>query len=86
MKVIQAFAAFSLLGCVALNALAADQAPRNASPLAAACEQDVKALCPEVKSGEGRIGACLKANQEKVSAGCKAAFKSGKRQRHQMQG
>ncbi|MCQ2004252.1 cysteine rich repeat-containing protein [Rhizobium sp. NRK18] len=35
-----------------------------------ACKADIQALCPSVEPGEGRILACLKTQQSKVSAGC----------------
>lgn len=34
------------------------------------CREDVQKLCPEVKPGEGRIIACLKAHQAALSAQC----------------
>ena len=39
--------------------------------MAQACEGDVHTLCSGVQPGQGRIAACLKQNQEKVSAECK---------------
>ena len=35
-----------------------------------ACNADIKALCPTVEPGQGRILACLKAQESKVSSGC----------------
>jgi hypothetical protein len=37
-----------------------------------ACEADVKTYCANVERGEGRIAKCLKENESKVSAECKA--------------
>lgn len=38
-----------------------------------ACDSDIQALCPSVQPGGGRILACLKEHQDKVSAVCKQA-------------
>jgi Cysteine rich repeat len=37
-----------------------------------ACQADVKAYCANVERGEGRLAKCLKENEAKVSAECKA--------------
>ena len=39
-----------------------------------ACKSDIETLCAGIQPGGGRIGECLKANKEKLSAGCKAAM------------
>jgi hypothetical protein len=39
-----------------------------------ACATDVQMLCPSVQPGGGRILACLKEHQDKVSDGCKQAI------------
>jgi hypothetical protein len=58
-------------------ALAADAPDKKAgAPVAAACAQDVKTLCPGVEPGDGRIAACLKEHRRKVSSGCKDAIKA----------
>jgi len=38
-----------------------------------ACQADIVKLCSKVAIGEGRILKCLDENQEKISAGCRAA-------------
>lgn len=81
MSPIKSLVVCSFLACTALSASAADTAPYQKGPVAEACTQDVKTLCPEVKPGEGRIAACLKDNHDKVSAGCKEALKSRHHQR-----
>ena len=43
-----------------------------------ACKGDVEQYCKDVQPGRGRIGQCLKANDAKLSATCKAALQ-GKR-------
>jgi hypothetical protein len=53
------------------------QGTRN-SEVAKACEADVKALCPGVQPGQGRIAQCLRKNQDKVSDGCKAQLKEAR--------
>jgi Cysteine rich repeat len=41
-----------------------------------ACRADVQSLCAGVEPGGGRIAACLKENQAKVSAECKAQIQT----------
>jgi hypothetical protein len=53
-------------------ALAADAVPVS-SPRAA-CKADAAALCSGVQRGGGRIAACLKQNEAKVSPACKDAM------------
>jgi cysteine rich repeat protein len=36
------------------------------------CMDDAKKLCPGMRPGQGRIAACLKAHEQKVSRACKA--------------
>ena len=67
--------ALSVLSFFAMPAFAAET-PRHGGPGGGACKQDVQTFCHDVKPGEGRIAACLKANREKVSGGCKAAVKA----------
>jgi len=57
-------------------------APPSLADLHAACDADIKKLCPGVQPGGGRILACLKQHQESVSDNCKltvvrAAHSSG---------
>jgi Cysteine rich repeat len=65
------------LGAAAQFALA--DVPPPASPpdalseARAACATDIQTLCPSVQPGGGRILACLKEHQDKVSDGCKQA-------------
>jgi hypothetical protein len=35
-----------------------------------ACHEDIDRFCKDVTPGEGRIGACLKANKKKLSKSC----------------
>jgi Cysteine rich repeat len=56
----------------------ADDPPPAPSPQAVndarvACDSDIQTLCPGVQPGGGRILACLKAHQDKVSDVCKKA-------------
>jgi hypothetical protein len=78
-----ALALFTL--CGAAFAVAADSPPGAAAPgggaIAEACRQDVQTLCPGIEPGGGRIMACLKKNQAKVSEGCKAAAKAQRAER-----
>jgi hypothetical protein len=80
MKPIKAIAAFSMLSFFAMSAFAIDAAAQPGSPVAAACKQDVQALCNDVKPGEGRVKECMKSHREQLSAGCKAAIKANHRE------
>lgn len=40
----------------------------------AACEADIRATCPGVQPGGGRILQCMKANPDKISQPCKDAL------------
>lgn len=54
-------------------------APAFAADTAAiqtACRSDFQALCKGTKPGGGRIIACLKAHDSKLSAGCRAALQA----------
>lgn len=54
--------------------------PGSASMGVKACHDDIERFCRRVKPGEGRLGACLKANVKKLSKPClKWAEHGGKR-------
>ena len=61
-----------LILCLASSAALA-QAP---NPVGAreACRQDIATLCQGVQPGGGRIRACLRANKDRLSEGCKSAI------------
>jgi len=63
--------ALSALVLTAGVALAADQPPTTTR---ASCKADAAALCPGVQPGAGRVAACLKENEAKVSPACKDAL------------
>lgn len=46
-----------------------------------ACIGDVKALCPGVKPGGGRIAACMRENTDRLSQGCRQALSAARAQR-----
>ncbi len=46
--------------------------PGGASKGVKACHRDIDKFCKDVKPGEGRLGACLKANAKKLSKGCRS--------------
>ncbi len=78
----------SLRSAVALAALcsvaggyAADAPAPGGGPVMEACQKDVQTLCPGVQPGGGRIVACLKKNQAKVSDACKEAVKAQRGER-----
>jgi hypothetical protein len=69
---------FSLCLAAMAHSVRADQPPATPSPEAinearAACANDIQSLCSGVQPGGGRILACLKEHQDKVSDGCKKA-------------
>lgn len=43
-------------------------------PVATACGQEIASLCADKEHGRGEVRACLEANKDKVSAGCKQAL------------
>lgn len=45
--------------------------PGGASKGVEACHADIDRWCKKVKSGEGRLGACLSANSKKLTKRCK---------------
>jgi hypothetical protein len=62
----------SALALSATAALAAD--PPQSTGSRGACKADAATLCPGVQPGGGRITACLKQNEAKVSSACKDAM------------
>jgi hypothetical protein len=47
-----------------------------AAPAEIPCAKDIATLCKDVATGGGRIQACLKANEDKVSPECRAKIDS----------
>jgi cysteine rich repeat protein len=66
------------LAAAAQLAIADDQppapSPEAVNEARAACATDIQTLCAGVQPGGGRILACLKEHQDKVSDGCKQAI------------
>jgi exonuclease VII small subunit len=60
---------------LALASLAFQAAAQQREALKA-CEADIKTYCAGVERGEGRIGKCLKENQEKLSKQCKTQLQA----------
>jgi hypothetical protein len=50
------------------------QARQKMQALREACRSDAKQYCKGVKPGHGRMLACLKQNEAKLSEGCRAAM------------
>jgi hypothetical protein len=74
------FASLSAAACLA------DTPPPPAAGAPQACKQDMQSLCPDVKPGEGRIGACMKAHAKELSAGCKQAIREKRREQRAAEG
>jgi hypothetical protein len=51
-----------------------------------ACETDIKTYCASVERGQGRIGKCLKENQEKLSEHCKTQLQAAAAQMKERRG
>ena len=64
-----------ILTILSIPALAAEpqQQPRGGA-VREACKADIATHCAGLEPGGGRIRACLKANRDKLSDGCKAAI------------
>lgn len=67
-----------LLGVAAANGAAAQARGDQAGALRQACAADVKALCPGVQPGGGRLKQCLRENAAKVSPGCREGLKEAR--------
>lgn len=60
------------------TALAQSPSRAQAQAIRAACEADIRATCPGVQPGGGRILQCIKANPDKISQPCKEALVAAK--------
>ncbi|MFT0862177.1 cysteine rich repeat-containing protein [Ancylobacter sp. G4_0304] len=75
--IVLAFA--TLLGATFAGAASAQNLPpAQAKAVRAACEADIRATCPGVQPGGGRILQCIKANPDKISQPCKDALVAAK--------
>lgn len=71
-----------IMSVLAGAALAADTpAPAGRGAVWEACKADISSLCAGIQPGGGRIKACLKANRDKLSEGCKAAIVAARQAR-----
>lgn len=69
----------TLLGAAFSGAALAQNLSRaQAQAVRAACEADIRATCPGVQPGGGRILQCIKANPDKISQPCKDALVAAK--------
>lgn len=64
----------ALTMALAGTALAGDRNAPTRMAVREACKSDVATLCAGIQPGEGRIKACLRANKEKLSDGCRSAI------------
>ena len=80
-------AAAVFTACMAASAWADTPPPPPPPPpspaVMQACKQDVQTFCAGIARGEGRIAACLKANHQSLSPGCKEAIRERRRERMQ---
>src|SRR5580698_3044422 len=58
-------------------------APPPSPAVGEACRHDIQTLCAGIAAGEGRIAACLKANRQALSPGCKEAIRERHREKMQ---
>jgi hypothetical protein len=61
---------------IASPAAAQPATPQQRANVEAACKADVAKLCKGVQPGGGRLAVCLKQNEQRVSAECRAAVAS----------
>ncbi len=61
-----------VLSSTALPAVAGQQGPPAA--VAETCKREIEAYCRDVNPGEGRLAACLYANEYKLSSRCEQAL------------
>lgn len=71
---ITALVGLAMAGAASAQALSRDQM----QAVRAACEADIRATCPGVQPGGGRILQCIKANPDKISKPCKDALVAAK--------
>jgi hypothetical protein len=65
---------FACLLLAAASSLAAPAAAQERGAMRQACAGDFRTFCADVQRGGGRIVQCLKANEAKLSAGCRSAM------------
>ncbi|MBS9476936.1 cysteine rich repeat-containing protein [Ancylobacter radicis] len=69
----------TLLGATFAGAVSAQNLSRaQMQAVRAACEADIRATCPGVQPGGGRILQCIKANPDRISEPCKEALAAAK--------
>lgn len=68
----------AMLAVAAGGAFAQNLSTAQLQALRSACASDVRAVCPGVQPGGGRILACVQANADKISQPCKDAIASAK--------
>jgi len=55
--------------------------PSFAVQIPAACQGDAASLCPGMTPGDHKFGKCVKANESRLSPGCKEAAREMRRER-----
>lgn len=69
----------TLLGAAFAGAASAQNLSRaQAQAVRSACEADIRATCPGVQPGGGRLLQCIKANPDRISQPCKDALVAAK--------
>lgn len=68
--------ALSGLGASALAADAMSDAMNDFNMNAKACKSDLNQYCKDVTPGQGRIAACIRAHDDKLSASCKTEWQN----------
>jgi hypothetical protein len=70
--------ALACIGTVALAQAQQPAPPANMGAIRAACKDDIKKLCADVKPGGGRIKDCMVAHKDELSPACRDSVKAAK--------
>lgn len=83
LKVIVSSFLFTIVINVSSQPKAYANEPKEMNELMKSCKSDLEKYCGNVKAGEGRKMACLKAYEDKLSSECASAWKTKKEHWHE---